>query len=107
MQPMSGDASYPGGLNGRAFQFLAALVIGAISIGFIMVKGCQEGPFGRKQFVTLKPDEEAALGAQAYREVLSKSDVLATGPVVGDVERVTRRLTRATDNPNFLRATKL
>ena len=99
---MSGDSSYGGGLNQRAFQILAALVIGAVSIGFLMVKGCQEGPFGRKQFVTLKPDEEVQLGAQAYQEVLSKSDVLTSGRVVRDVERVTRRLTRATDQADFL-----
>jgi predicted Zn-dependent protease len=104
---MSSDAQFPGGLGQRAVQLVGALLVGAVAIGFVMVKGCQEGPFGRKQFVALNPEQEKVLGAQAYQEVLSKSDLVTGGPVVQEVERVTRRLTRATTRADFLRATKM
>jgi predicted Zn-dependent protease len=104
---MSGDPSYGGGLGQRGLQMLAALVVGAIAIGFILVRGAQEGPFGRRQFVTINPQQEVALGVQAYQEVLEKSNVVRSGPVVEDVKRVTDRLVRATRNADFLRATKL
>jgi predicted Zn-dependent protease len=106
---MSGDPSYGGGLSQRAVHILVALLIGAVMIGFLLVKGCQEGPFGRRQFVTLNPQEEVKLGAQAYQEVLRKQadQVVRSGAVVDDVKRVTSRLVRATTSPDFLQATKL
>jgi predicted Zn-dependent protease len=89
-------------------QVLAALVIAAIAVGGIVVKGCQEGPFGRKQIVALSPQQEDSLGLQAYQEVLQKSNVLpSSSPVVKDVDRVTDRLIRATRNPEFLKLAKL
>ncbi len=103
---MSGDAN-EGGVNQRGMQMLAALVVGAIAIGFILIKGCQEGPFGRPQVVTLNSEQEVALGVQAYKQVLEKSNILRSGPVVEEVKRVTDRLVCATRNDDFLRATKL
>src|ERR1700722_13869616 len=100
-QPMSGDPSYGGGLGQRGLQMLVALVVGAIAIGFILVRGAQEGPFGRRQFVTLNPQQEVALGVQAYQEVLSNASVVRSGPVADDVKRVTDRLVRATRNTAF------
>jgi predicted Zn-dependent protease len=104
---MSGDSSFQGGLSQRGWQVLAAVLMGAIALGALLIRGCHEGPFGRKQFVTLKPDQEVALGAQAYREALADADVVEGGPVVREVKRVTDRLVRATRNPAFLRATRL
>jgi len=82
------------------------IVIGVIAIGFTMVRGCQEGPFGRKQLVGMNPQEEAALGAQAFKEVLSDSEVLSRGPVVAAVQEITTRLAKATQNPEFLKLVK-
>jgi predicted Zn-dependent protease len=104
---MSGDGSNGRGLNPRLLQALAALVIGAIAVGGLVVKGCQDGPFGRKQIVAISPQQEDALGVQAYDEVLQKSKVIRSGPVVKDVDRVTDRLIRATRNPEFLRMARL
>lgn len=80
---------------------LIPIVIGLIAIGFTMVKGCQHGPFGRHQVVAISPAEEAQLGMQAYKEVLSTSRVIHRGPTVEAVQRVTKRLTDATQNPAF------
>ena len=38
----------------------------------MLIKGCQEGPFGRKQVVALNPEQEEALGMQAFKEVLAQ-----------------------------------
>jgi predicted Zn-dependent protease len=88
---------------------LAALLVGAVMIGFVTVRGCQEGPFGRKQVITLDPQQEVALGAQAYQEVLRESadKVVASSAVVDDVKSVTNRLVRAASSPEFLSATRL
>jgi predicted Zn-dependent protease len=86
---------------------LVPVALGALAIAFFATKACQEGPFGRKQFVAIKGQEEEALGADAYRQVLRKADALEGGPMVEAVTGVTRRLTNATRDANFLRATKL
>lgn len=80
---------------------LIPIVIGLIAIGFTMVRGCQNGPFGRPQVVAISPAEEAQLGLQAYREVLSTSKVIRGGATVTDVNEVTRRLIDATRSPDF------
>jgi ABC-type microcin C transport system permease subunit YejB len=42
---------------------LLPIILAVVAIGFVVVKGCQSGPFGRKQIVALTPAQEAALGA--------------------------------------------
>jgi metalloendopeptidase OMA1, mitochondrial len=83
------------------------ILIGLAVIGVMMLKGCQEGPFGRTQFVALGPQEEAALGAQAFREVLQTSDVVPGGPAVEVVQRLARQLEKAADLPDVLNEMKL
>jgi len=93
----------------RLMQFLIAVVMGAVAIGFFAIKGCQSGPFGRKQIVEMSDTEQVALGAQAYQEVLHdpKSKVVARGDIVRAVQQVTDRLVPPTKNPDFLRTVKL
>ena len=93
----------------RLMQFLIAVVMGAVAIGFFAIKGCQSGPFGRKQIVEMSDTEQVALGAQAYQEVLHdpKTKVVARGDIVRAVQQVTDRLVAATKNPDFLRTVKL
>ncbi len=91
----------------RLLMRAAPLVIGLLAAGFFVVKGCQEGPFGRKQVVALNAQQEAQLGAQAFQEVLSQSRVVENGQIVADVDDVVRRLAAATEDPNFLKATGL
>src|SRR5262245_21514348 len=70
-----------------------------------MVQSCQEGPFGRRQHVAINSEQEAALGAQAFTEVLSEGDVVG-GPLADAVKQITDRLARATQDPQFLRLVK-
>ena len=93
----------------RLMQFLVAVALGAVAIGFFAIKGCQSGPFGRKQIVQMSDAEQVALGAQAYEEVLRdpKSRVVSRGDAARAVQEVTKRLVAATKNPDFLRTIKL
>lgn len=92
----------------KLMQLVVALLIGLIAMGAIAMKGCQRGPFGRTQVVGMSPEQEKALGAQAFQEVLSKQPALdSSRPVVQDVQAVTDRLIRATKNPQFLQMTRI
>lgn len=51
---------------------------------------------GRSVRVALSDKQEAALGVQSYREVLSKNDVVESGPQVEMVRRCAQRLAAAT-----------
>jgi predicted Zn-dependent protease len=93
------------GDNNRGGIRLLPIIIGLLAVGFVAVRGCQEGPFGRKQIVALNPQQEARLGVQAFNEVLSRSDVIEGGPTVEAVRGVIDRLTRATSDEQFLRLT--
>lgn len=100
----------PGGDRGRQMLSrigvrMIPIVIGLLIIGFQMIRGCQQGPFGRKQVVAISGPQEAALGAQAFQEVLQQSRVEPDGPQVAAVENVTRRLIAATTDQRFLSAT--
>jgi predicted Zn-dependent protease len=86
---------------------LLPLLIGLIAIAAVTLKGCQQGPFGRKQVVALSPGEEAALGAQAFDQVLSESSVVSGGDVVRSVQSVGKRLEGAASDPAVLRAVGL
>ena len=79
------------------------IVIGLIAIGITMVRGCQQGPFGRAQVVAMNTQQEAQLGLQAFHEVLSDARVVKRGPTVEAVREVADRLIKATKNPEFQR----
>ncbi len=51
---------------------------------------------GRKARVGLSSDQEESLGLQSYREVLSQSETITSGPEFELVERVAQRLAAAT-----------
>ncbi|MFO0929285.1 MAG: M48 family metallopeptidase [Gemmataceae bacterium] len=105
---MNGRNEYgPSALGQGLSRLLVAVLVGALAMGLFAVRGCQKGPFGRRQLVTMSTDQQQALGAQAFGEVLHNARVLEGGPVVADVEEVTRRLVRATRNPEFLRLSQL
>jgi predicted Zn-dependent protease len=82
---------------------LLPIVIGVIAIGLMLARGCQEGPFGRKQIVALNPQEEAALGAQAFRQALSDAEIIGRGEIVDAVKEVAARLAQAAQDPEFLK----
>lgn len=98
-------ATAPDAPSGRGLLRLAPILIALVAIGFLMVQSCQEGPFGRRQHVAIDAEQEAALGAQAFTEVLSEGEVVG-GPLGEAVKQITDRLAKATQNPEFLRLTK-
>jgi predicted Zn-dependent protease len=51
---------------------------------------------GRVSHVAMSPDQEAALGLQSYRQVLSQSQTIDSGPQLESVKRVASRLATAT-----------
>ena len=103
---MASDSPSP--LQGLAVRAIP-LLIGAVVIGVMALRGCQKGPFDRPQVVGMSPAQEKALGAQAYNEILQKSDVLPNGnPLVTAVRRVAYNLVEHGANQEaFLKATKL
>ena len=71
---------------------LIPILIGLGAIGLTMVRGCQQGPFGRVQIVGMQPAQESKLGLRAFDEVLQNAHVIQRGPVVDAVTAVTKRL---------------
>ena len=47
---------------------------------------------GRERLIESSMEQEAALGVQAYQEILSTEQVLTTGPIPGQVQQIMRRL---------------
>lgn len=94
--------------NGRISPLhLGPIIVALVLAILMMARGCQQGPFGRRQLVGLSSQQEAQLGAQAFRQVLSESEVIRSGPAVDAVERIGRRLARAAERPEVLEVIKL
>ncbi|MGL4553759.1 MAG: M48 family metallopeptidase [Gemmataceae bacterium] len=107
---MSRDEQYgQTSLQQKGIGLVVALVVGLIAVGSFAVKGCQDGPFGRKQIVTMSNEDEVKLGKQAFVEVLSdpKTQIVAGGRAAQLVQDVTRRLAAATEDPEFLKVARL
>jgi guanyl-specific ribonuclease Sa len=101
---MSNDyASSPG----RGRLRLLPILIAVVAIGVMMARGCQQGPFGRKQIVGMGVEQEAALGAQAYTKVLSQAQVVRNTPVTDVVQKLAEDLVAASRDPEFVRHTGL
>jgi predicted Zn-dependent protease len=98
-----GDPRY-GGRGGNGISLAVRMIpilIGVVTVGVTMARGCQQGPFGRVQVVGMKPDQEAKLGMQAFQETLRDAHVVNRGPAVEAVREVAKRLIRATENQQF------
>jgi len=100
----SGDNSrrYQGprmNFNARWIPFF----LGMIAIGVTLARGCQQGPFGRAQVVSMNSQQETQLGLQAFQEVLSDSHVVNRGRTYDAVREITARLVEATKDPEFQR----
>jgi predicted Zn-dependent protease len=64
--------------------------------------GCATVPVtGRKSFNLIPEGQELSLGLESYREVLSKSDVVKSGPELEMVRRVGGRIARISDKPGY------
>lgn len=103
-----GDPRYEGNpgrqMMSRFGARLIPIALGLVVVGFTMVRGCERGPFGRQQVLAVRGEQEAALGAQAFQQVLSQANVEGDGPEVRAVETIARRLINAASSPAFLQA---
>lgn len=74
-----------------------------IALGAIfLLAACATVPYtNRSQFIVVSEGEEAALGAQAYKEVLSDAKIEKDPRVNEIVRRIGRRIAAAADRPEF------
>jgi predicted Zn-dependent protease len=90
--------SYGEAPRGSPLRFLPILVA-LIAAGIMVIRGCDQGPFGRHRVVALSPAQEDQLGLQAFQQVVSKSEVVRDGPAVDAVRHIAERLAAATSRP--------
>ncbi|MBL9084819.1 MAG: M48 family metallopeptidase [Planctomycetales bacterium] len=90
-------------------RLVIVVVLAAIPLGSLLLKGCQKGPFGRNQVVALNPEQEEQLGLQAFEEVLQqeRQKVLTRGPLVDAIRDIAQRLTTAARHEGFLTGVQL
>jgi predicted Zn-dependent protease len=87
----------PQGLGGGArrrggFRWWV-LILFALYAGYYYISNRQDAAFtGRQQLIDSTVEQEAALGLQAYQEILSQSDVVTQGELPNQVRDIARRL---------------
>ena len=70
----------------------------ALLAAALLALACHQAPYtGRSQFILFSPAEEQRLGAQAYKETLSKAKVLTSGTETELVRRVGHRIAPVAD----------
>ncbi|MEQ9366438.1 MAG: M48 family metallopeptidase [Leptospirales bacterium] len=95
-----GVTQIAGMFRGR-FKWIGVLLILCYA-GFFYISNRQSVPLtGRSQIVDLSREEETALGVQSYREILSESEVVQSGPAVEQIRRIGRRLAKVSEDPGF------
>jgi predicted Zn-dependent protease len=77
------------------------LVLGAALL-VLLESGCSTVPItGRRSFNVIPDSQAEALGADAYRQVLSDSKLITSGPDYDRVVRVGRRVAAVSDQPKL------
>jgi metalloendopeptidase OMA1, mitochondrial len=82
--------------GGRLHRAALVVIVCALA-GCGVPQGQGEGPGHRQQRLALTPEQELALGRQAYREILRKFPVVRRGPEVERVRTVGERIVRASE----------
>lgn len=68
----------------------------------LLVAGCSRVPITGRRTFNIIPDSQAmALGADTYQQILSKSDLVRSGPDHERVVRVGRRIAEVSHQPNL------
>src|SRR5688500_18161151 len=69
------------------------LILFALYAGYYVISNRQDAAFtGRQQLIDSSVEQEAALGLQAYEEILSTADVVTQGELPNQVRDIARRL---------------
>ena len=84
--------------RGRTSLKLAPLLVAGVFIlfQFFSAERFTNPETGKSQRVALSTDQEEALGMQAFQEVLSTADVVASGPAADTVKRVSSKIAAQT-----------
>jgi predicted Zn-dependent protease len=78
------------------------LLLFALYLGYYYVSNRQEVPMtGRSQLVDISREQEAALGYESYRELLSQERVVPSGEIVDLVREIGQRLAAVAEDPGF------
>ena len=71
-------------------------------VATLAVGACARAPItGRQQLMLVSDDQAAEVGAQAYREVLAKSDIVKDERYVAPVRAVGQRIASVADRPDY------
>jgi predicted Zn-dependent protease len=78
------------------------LVIFGIFFAWYYFSHQEEVPLtGRKQLVDLSREQEAALGLESYRQILSQAQIVQSGQDLDTMREVGRRLAAVAEDPGF------
>jgi predicted Zn-dependent protease len=90
---MNMDPTGQGNSAGRGRFHWWIILAFLLYAGYYYVSNRQESPLtGRKQLIASDAQQDAALGLQAYQQVLSQSQVVAEGPEVAQIKQIAQRL---------------
>lgn len=79
--------------SGRRGLKLWPILIFALYFGYYYISHRDTAAYtGRSQLIDTTPAQEAALGLQSYREILSQSQVVTSGPLPDQVRGIAQRL---------------
>ncbi len=98
MDPFGRRRVDPQGVGGTAVRRRGGfrwwvLILFALYAGYYWISNRQDAAFtGRQQLIDSSVEQEAALGLQAYEEILSQSDVVTSGELPNQVRDIARRL---------------
>lgn len=92
-----GNRSGQGGMQGgrRGLKLWPILLFGAYFAYYYFSHSNEAAYTGRKQLLDSSAQEEAALGLQSYKEILSQSQVVTTGPLPQQAQEIAQRLVEA------------
>lgn len=90
MDPTGQDQGSPT-RRGRFHWWVILLFL--VYAGYYYLSNEQQSPMtGRTQLIATNAQQEAALGLEAYKQVLSQSQVVSSGPEVAQIKQVAQRL---------------
>jgi metalloendopeptidase OMA1, mitochondrial len=76
--------------------------IRSAAIVLVLAAGCATAPYtNRRQLIMVSPQQEAALGARAFQQVISRSQIDRNPTTNAAVEQVGRRLAAVANRPDF------
>lgn len=90
MDPTGRDQGSPS--RGGRFHWWVILLF-LVYAGYYYFSNEQKSPMtGRTQLIATNSQQEAALGLEAYKQVLAQSQVVSSGPEVAQIKQVAQRL---------------